>query len=133
MPFVTSDDVKALQLAIGTEVNGLDAAFIRCLPKLLSAPDQSTQLRGEWQDMKHRAFVFVGVSPSTLRAAAQMNEGQQIQRDLQPWHARLSALCENVPQAPAPPPAAADVVSTVADTVKWALLAFVAYELFARR
>ena len=133
MPFVTSDDVKSLQRAIGDEVNGLDAAFVRCLPKLLSAPDQSTQLRDEWQSMKSRAFLFVGQSPSTLRAASQMNEGQQIERDLQPWHARLSALCADVPPAPAPPPAQADVLSTAADTVKWLVLGLLAWELLGRR
>jgi hypothetical protein len=55
--------------------------------------------------MLKRATDYANEPPSWWFAAAQVDAGQALQRDLQPWHARLQAAgCSDVPVAPAPPP-----------------------------
>jgi hypothetical protein len=124
MPFVTADSVKSLQQAIAAEVTTLGSAVVKCT----TIPQADAD---EFRALKNRALAFVGKSPSTLTAPAQMDEGQQIQRDMAPWHARLNALGCPVGPAPAQPPAATDLFANIGDTIKWLVIGFVAYELFA--
>jgi hypothetical protein len=68
----------------------------------------------EWGDMLKRATDYANESPSWWFAAAQVDAGQAIQRDLQPWHQRLKdAGCDAVPEAPSPPPKAIDLSTVV--------------------
>lgn len=106
MPIVTPDDVATLQATVRAELGGLDAAVAA------TPPDTLTLI--QWQTMRERAFAFLAQAPSWLHTAAQMDAGQQLQRDLAPWHERLSAAgVANVPPAPAPPPKAESLFASL--------------------
>lgn len=101
MPFVTATDVQLLHVAIQGERSLLGIAVLACHDKL----DAGTL--AEWDSLNARVGVYLGDDPSTFRAASQMDTGQQLQREMQPWHDRLrSAGCANVPSAPPQPPSA---------------------------
>lgn len=99
MPVVTPSTVRSLQAAILQEVSTLGSAVS------LNAAIIDDATRLEWHALQVRALAFTQESPSWLSTAAQVDEGQQIQRELLPWHARLQALgAQGVPMAPPGPP-----------------------------
>jgi hypothetical protein len=112
VPVVTPDDVRTLQGAIAAEVSNLGDAVARAVPPL----DDVTY--SQWRALRVRALNFVGQSPGWLHAAAQMNAGEQLQRELYPWHARLAAQgVKDVPPAPPPPPASSDLFGTLGKAI----------------
>lgn len=114
MPFVTPDDVHQLQVDLQAEADGLAQALKACIFASTISPDDP--MVAQWQLMMDRVQAFLRQSPSWLNTASQMNTGQQLQRDLGPWHARMSAAgCANVPAAPAQPPPPADIFGSVSN------------------
>lgn len=106
MPFVTPDDVHALQLDVQTEATGLGRALadaIEANPPKVSPFDP---IVGAWQAMMTKVENFLRENPSWLNTASQMDRGQALQRELGPWHARMTAAgVANVPAMPPQPPA----------------------------
>lgn len=100
MPIVTPADVHALQLDVQSEANGLGTALKNALVNSTVSP--FAPIVGEWQSMMDRVQSFLRENPSWLNTASQMNRGEQLQRELGPWHARMSAA--GVPNVPAMPP-----------------------------
>lgn len=122
MPFVTDTDVAALHQAVQSERSLLGMAVLSCRSSL------DAMTLAQWDDLNARIGVYLGDSPSLLRAASQMDQGQALQREMQPWHARLRAAgCSNVPDAPPAPPA--DLLGTLAGMAPLILLAFLVHEL----
>lgn len=103
MPFVTPDDVHALQVDVEAEADGLASA----LKAAIYANDVSIfdPIVPAWQSMMTRVQLFLRENPSWLNTASQMDRGQQLQRELGPWHARMTAAgVKNVPAMPPQPP-----------------------------
>lgn len=100
MPFVTPDDVHALQLAVQSEAEGLGTALKNALVGNSVSPFDP--IVAQWQGMMDRVQAFLRENPSWLNTASQMNRGEQLQRELGPWHARMTAA--GVPNVPAMPP-----------------------------
>lgn len=116
MPFVTPDDVHALQLDVQTETDGLATA----LKNAMFASDVSPfdPIIPAWQSMVDRVQNFLRENPSWLNTASQMDRGQQLQRELGPWHARMTAAgVKNVPAMPPQPAPAADIFGSVSNIV----------------
>jgi len=112
VPFVTPDDVHALQQAVDAEALGLASALKACI--YAGAVHPGDPLVAQWQSQMDRVQAFLRENPSWLNTASQMNRGEQLQRDLGPWHARMSAAgCANVPPAPTPPPAPQDLFGNI--------------------
>jgi hypothetical protein len=126
VPFVTAADVQTLHDAITAEVTDLGNAVARAT--MLDA-----QTVNEWHSIRERAIAYLADAPSTLRAAAQMNAGEQLQRDLGPWHARLLAAGAHVGPAPSGPPAQADFFSSLGKDIEWVVLGFLALQLWQTR
>jgi hypothetical protein len=126
VPFVAAQDVQTLHDAIAAEVTDLGNAVARAT--MLDA-----QTVSEWHSMRERAIAYLADSPSTVRAAAQMDAGQQIQRDLAPWHARLLAAGAHVGPPPSPPPAQADLFGSIGQDIEWLVLGFLALRFLDSR
>jgi len=112
VPFVTCSDVEDLQ----AELKAQGEALTQCVADNVSAGTLSplNPLLAQWTAMSRRIDTFVAESctniPPFSRAGSQMDEGQQIQRDVQPWYGKLVAAgCKGVPMAPTPPPAPQDL------------------------
>jgi hypothetical protein len=115
---VTSTDVVRLQQDVLAQANALDRCVVGCISKL-----QKGDL-ANWGSMIKRATDFSNEDPSTLFAAAQVDAGQAIQRDLLPWYDLLTqAGCSGVPFKPTPPPSTTDAIAAL---VKPAAIAAVA-------
>jgi hypothetical protein len=99
--FVTPSDVAQLQADVRAEWEALEHAIGAC--QAAGRIDDQTAV--EWGAMRSRVEVYLAQEPSWLHTASQMDAGQQLQRDLAPWHARLNALGCKVGPAPSPPPA----------------------------
>jgi len=64
--------------------------------------------------IQHRIDTFVAQEPSTLRAAAQMNEGEAIERDLAALHDQATkAGCTGLGPKPDAPPSVASMFANV--------------------
>jgi hypothetical protein len=114
MPFVSSGDVEVLQAQVKAQWRALDSAIAGCVTK--GKLTSSDPLVDQWRAFVQGVSAYLQDSPSMLRAAAQMNAGQQIQRDLANWTARVSALGCDVPPPPQPPaPGILDTVSRAID------------------
>jgi hypothetical protein len=114
MPFVSSGDVQVLQAQVKAQWRALDSAIAGCVAK--GKLGQGDPLIEQWRAFVQGVSRYLQDSPSILRAAAQMNAGQQIQRELGPWTARVAALGCDVPPAPQPPaPGILDAISTAVD------------------
>ena len=103
VPFVTAADVATLQQSIQQELNDLDASFTEC--QLQGKIPAGSAEADQWANMRQRGLAFIATEPSTIHAAAQMDAGQQLQRDLCPWYDRIRASgCDPgpCPQPPAP-------------------------------
>jgi hypothetical protein len=116
MPFVTSADVEVLQAQVKAQWRSLDLALAGCIQTgQVHADDPITV---QWREFVQAVSKYLQDGPSFLglRAASQMNAGQQIQRDLAKWTEKIAALGCNVPPAPQPPgPGILDAVSRAVD------------------
>lgn len=114
MPIVTPSDVAQLQADIRAEADGLSQAVKACMfANTIPGGDPLVQ---QWIAMRSRVDAFLAQEPSWLHTAAQMDAGQQLERDLQPWHKRLEDRgCADVPPAPNPPPAPGDLFGSLKD------------------
>lgn len=112
MPVVTPTDVRQLQADIRGAIYPLAIAVGNCVRAgKLAASDGDA-----WIAFATRAEAFLAEDPSWLNTAAQMNAGEQIERDLQPWYAKLRAAgCSDIPPAPTPPPAQSDLLGSLKD------------------
>jgi hypothetical protein len=116
VPFVLPDDVHALQLAVQTEAVDLDGALNRAIVAGVVSP--SAPIIDEWGRMLERVRDFLRENPSWLNTASQMNRGEQLQRELGPWHARMAAAgVPSVPQMPPQPAPAGDLFANVENIV----------------
>lgn len=92
--------------------------------------DDSDPDRDAFAAILRRASDFLEEAPSILDTAAQMDAGQALQRDLQPWYQRIQDKACAVPPAPAPiAPAAPGLLSSlgnVEEIVKWGVILYVA-------
>jgi hypothetical protein len=120
MPFVTSADVATLHGQLDSDSTALDEAVSTAITSGKLSGDSLTARA--WHRFTGRIAGYLADEPSSLRAAAQMDTGQQLQRDLVPWYARLAAAGVSVPPAPAPPPPAQDLFGNVKDIVFLAFL-----------
>lgn len=120
MPFVTAADVTQLHSALDAQAQGLDAAVSEAIQA--GKLDGSSRTARDWHLMTGRVAAYLDDPPSTLRAAAQMDAGQQLQRDLHPWYPRLQAAGVQVPPEPAPPPSPQDLFGNVKDLLLLAVL-----------
>lgn len=111
MPFVTASDVSTLQTSIHQELSDLDSAFTAC--QLQGNIPAGSAESDQWVNMKSRTLAFLATTPSTIDAAAQMDAGQQLQRDLGPWYDTIAANGCKVPSRPAQPPAPTDMFSSL--------------------
>lgn len=112
MPIVTPADVKQLQSDVRAESDALAQALKACI--YASTIPAGDPLVAQWTGLMDRVQAFLAQEPSWLHTAAQMNAGEQLQRDLQPWHATLQQRgCANVPPAPSPPPAPGDLFGSL--------------------
>jgi hypothetical protein len=110
MPFVTSSDVETLQARVKGQWRALDLALAACVQN--GHLKQDDPILAQWGAFVQGVSRYLQDSPSILRAAAQMNAGEQIERELGPWTARIAALGCDVPPAPQPPaPGILDAVS----------------------
>ena len=130
MPFLTPDDVATLQEAIRAEADDLSQAMKNCMfANTIAAGDPIVQ---QWITMRTRVDAYLAQAPSWLHTAAQMDAGQQLQRDLAPWHARIAAKgCKDVPPAPSPPPAPGDLFGSL-QNIGLLILAIMAFQEFRR-
>lgn len=98
MPFVTSSDVDSLQVAVRGQWDALNAAVQDGADKLKGNRSVNAQLTA----LQRRVEAFLGKSSSVFDAAAQMDEGQAIQRDIATMTDTLSRLgVSNLPPKPA--------------------------------
>lgn len=127
MPFVTSADVSTLHGQLESDSTALDEAVSNAIKAGTLSGD--APIARQWHRFTGRIAGYLADEPSSLRAAAQMDAGQQLQRDLIPWYARLAAAGVAVPPAPAPPPAPQDLFGNVKDIVFMAFLYLVLREM----
>lgn len=120
MPFVTSADVATLHGQLESDSTALDTAVGDAIKAGKLSGD--APVARQWHRFTGRIAGYLADEPSSLRAAAQMDAGQQLQRDLLPWYPRLAAAGVTVPPAPAPPPPAQDLFGNVKDIVFLAFL-----------
>lgn len=114
MPFVTPDDVHALQLDVQAEAEGLGTALKNAL--LGNDVSPFDPIVSAWQSMMDRVQNFLRENPSWLNTASQMDRGQALQRELGPWHARMTAAgVKNVPAMPPQPPAPQDLFGNLSN------------------
>lgn len=114
MPIVTPDDVHALQLDVQTEAEGLGDALAKALTDSKVSPFDP--IVAQWQRMMDRVQLFLRENPSWINTASQMDRGQQLQRELGPWHARMtSAGVPNVPPMPPQPGAPQDIFGNLSN------------------
>jgi hypothetical protein len=116
MPFVTSADVEVLHGQVKAQWRALDLALAGCVQTGQLTRDDP--LVKEWGFFVDAVSKYLQDAPSFLglRAASQMNTGQQIQRDLAKWTEKIAALGCNVPPAPQPPgPGILDSVARAVD------------------
>lgn len=97
MPFVLPSDVEALQAQVRSQRDQLAASLNAC-----HCDDPTVGV--QWQAQSLAVDAFLAEDPSLFHTAAQMDQGQALQRDLGQWPARISACgCKDVPPSPAPP------------------------------
>jgi hypothetical protein len=126
MPFVTASDVETLQSAIEQQSNDLDAAFDSLMSE--GKIKEGEALADQWTAMRSRVLAYLATEASTIHAPAQMDAGQQLQRDLLPWYDELDARGANV-HKPAPPPAPADLFGSMGSILGLVALIMVLREL----
>jgi len=113
MPFVTASDVAQLHATIDEQQMALDQSVTSCIKA--GTLDGSGSLAGDWHRFTARVALYLDDAPSNLRAASQMDTGQQLQRDMHPFYGRLSAAGCSPPPEPAPPPAPQDLFGSAKD------------------
>lgn len=98
---VTDTNVIQLQHTIAQQWSALHGAF-----DAWEAPHTAAgaHLVATMDAMDSRVAAYLAMTPSYWTAASQMDQGQELQRDMQPLYAQLrSAGVPNVPATPALP------------------------------
>ena len=101
--FVTPDDVKAVQLAVSTDMGTVRDALARCATAGTFTPDKNAADWGAWQALKTRAQAFIDETPSWFHTKAQMERGEGLQRELASWHDKAKGLGCDAGPAPTVP------------------------------
>jgi hypothetical protein len=107
-------------------------ACLAAKPELLTNA-QAVADFAAFQTLQTNIATYLADEPSMLRAAAQMNAGQALQRELAPWHQRIANYGCASPPAPAAlpvqPTGLLDVLKGSEDLVEKLLIAYVAWHL----
>lgn len=132
MPFVTCADVEQLQADVKSQADDLSTCIVDNVTSNVIGP--TSPIPSQWASMRKRVDTFLAQDctnvPILSHVAAQMDAGQQLQRDLQPWYDRLTeAGCKNVPTKPTPPPPPQDLFGNITTIVEIVALLFILREL----
>jgi hypothetical protein len=122
---VTPDDVKQLQTAVQAEFTNLSKSIATCADKV------PADYQDQWRQMRQRVVAFLKQTPSWLHTAQQMDDGQAIQRDLQPWYQLLSSWGCTPPVQPTPPPSAGGlggIFDNIGKVLPWLVIFYVVRE-----
>jgi hypothetical protein len=126
MPVVLPDDVASLQSAIRAETIALQAAWTTCRTAGKIADDDPD--RDAFAALLRRAADFLARDPSLLDTAAEMDEGQALQRDMAPWYDRIQSKACQAPPQPQHAPAAPGLLASlgnVEEIVKWGVILYI--------
>lgn len=135
----TPDDVRAEQKRADT-ARALLSTSLASSPPTGDPTAIDNAVRG-WNALDAQVRAYVLEDPSTFwwTRDDQVSRGQAFEVQIEAFRQQFGRLGAAVPPAPAPPPAspggllATPLLGDTAEIIKWAAIAFIAYELLGRR
>lgn len=133
----TPDDVRAEQKRVDAARAGVATPLATSPPK--GDPTEIDNAVRGWNSTNALAVSYVAEEPSVFWWSRddQLKQGQMLEAQIESYRQTFSRLSVPVPSAPAPAPTQPGIMNTplfgdLADTLKWAVIGFLAYELLGK-